>query len=219
MMVTPEKQVYKETNNGVIATCKICGSSNLSFFAHTATCNHCGVLLCYPYPKSDDELYRRGMGRDEEKDSGEIKNQTLKWHLRSGALNHRNFTNMTLFTLTDKDRYRELKILDYGGGGGQFALVVKSLFLISKIYIVDFSDAKLLDQFRPLNHQIKFGDFMTDDTKFDVIFMNDVFEHVSDPLGVLQVLRSKLAHQDSRIFVDTPCQFWIYPITKLISRP
>ena len=179
----------------------------------------CGVLLCYPYPKGDNELYRSGIGRDEKmKDIEQIRNQTLKWHLSSGARNHQNFTNMILFALNDKDRCRNLKILDYGGGGGQFALVVKSLFPLSHVFIVDINDARLLDQFRPLNHQIKFENFTTDETKFDVIFMNDVFEHVSDPLGILKTVRSKLADQNSRIFIDTPCQFWIYPITKLFNK-
>lgn len=178
---------------------------------------NCGVLLCYPYPQSDDELYKRGIGREGNQDIEQIKKQKLEWHLRSGTLNHQNFTNMALFVLSDDDRYRDLKILDYGGGGGQFALVMKSLFPLSEVYIVDISDAKLLDQYAPLNYQIKYDDFTSDTTRFDMIFMNDVLEHLSNPMCVLKTLRSKLAGMGSRVFIDTPCQFWIYPMTKLVS--
>ena len=47
--------------------------------------------------------------------------------------------------------------------------------------------------------------------------MNDVFEHVSDPLEVLKTLHSKLNH-GGKIFIDTPCQFWLYPLTKVFSK-
>jgi 2-polyprenyl-3-methyl-5-hydroxy-6-metoxy-1,4-benzoquinol methylase len=56
-----------------------------------------------------------------------------------------------------------------------------------------------------------------DDTKFDFIFLNDVFEHVSDPGLVLKKLSIKLK-TDGKLFIDTPKQFWIYPFTKLVSK-
>ena len=37
--------------------CKICGSSSLDYFAHTAKCDNCGVLLNHPYPKDIREEY------------------------------------------------------------------------------------------------------------------------------------------------------------------
>jgi len=205
-------------DNAKSQRCKICNSSELAVFAHTATCRNCGVLLCYPYPKSDTEVHRCGAGKDNGGDAKQRNNVRLQWHLKSGALNHHNFTNMSLFALSDADRPREMNILDYGGGGGQFALVMKSLFPLSEVYIVDIRDATLLDQYRPLNRQIEFDNFLSDATRFDVIFMNDVLEHVSDPLGVLNTLRRKLVDADSRIFVDTPCQFWLYPITKRLNK-
>jgi 2-polyprenyl-3-methyl-5-hydroxy-6-metoxy-1,4-benzoquinol methylase len=47
--------------------------------------------------------------------------------------------------------------------------------------------------------------------------MNDVFEHVSFPVEVLTTLRSKLK-EGGRIFIDTPCHFWLYPVTKILSK-
>ena len=197
--------------------CKICGSKNLSFFADTASCLDCGVLLCFPYPEVREEkfLKKRDILTGIEREKAQA--HSLNWHLNSGDRNHHNFTNMALFALNSADRHKELSVLDYGGGGGQFALVLKSLFPKTDITIVDMNNERLLDEFRPLNNQIKFEEFKDDTLKFDVIFMNDVFEHVSDPVGVLRTLRSKL-NSGGRIFIDTPCHFWLYPFTKFFSK-
>ena len=47
--------------------------------------------------------------------------------------------------------------------------------------------------------------------------MNDVFEHLTFPVEVLKLLRKKLK-KGGRIFIDTPCTFWLYPITKIFSK-
>ena len=192
--------------------CKICGGSNLSIFAHTAKCNDCEVLLFYPYPKNDAELVSDGEGKKWEREG------VLQWYSEAAFYNHTNFTNMLRFTM-DKSltRQTQLNILDYGGGGGQFALVCKSHFPQSKVYITDISDEALLDEWKPLNTQIKFTEFDGDQTKFDIIFMNDVFEHVSDPLAVLKQLSGKL-RDNGKIFIDTPKQFFIYPVSKIFSK-
>ena len=64
-----------------------------------------------------------------------------------------------------------------------------------------------------MNIQIPFKQFDNDQRKFDVIFLNDVFEHVF----VLSQLANKLK-PNGRIFIDTPKQFWIYPFAKLFSK-
>jgi trans-aconitate methyltransferase len=69
----------------------------------------------------------------------------------------------------------------------------------------------------PLNTQIKFRDFSDNSQRFDVIFMNDVFEHVSDPVDVLKQLASKLKPRGA-IFIDTPKQFWLYSCSKIFSK-
>lgn len=190
--------------------CKICGSSSLSVFAHTAKCRECGVLLYYPYPKDDVSLM-----------SGEGKRwpreQVLEWYSKASFYNHDNFTNMIRFVMDESCKGKKLDILDYGGGGGQFALVCRSLFPESQVHITDISDESLLEEWGSLNIQISFKDFDGDSRKFDFIFLNDVFEHVSDPLFVLRQLSGKLK-DGGKLFIDTPKQFWIYPLTKLISK-
>jgi 2-polyprenyl-3-methyl-5-hydroxy-6-metoxy-1,4-benzoquinol methylase len=197
--------------------CKICSSKKLTFFAHTASCLDCGVLLCYPYPEVREKKFLKKRNELTGVEREKAQADYLNWHLNSGERNHRNFTNMALFALSNADRHKHLSVLDYGGGGGQFALVLKSLFPKTDIYIVDMDNERLLDEFMPLNKQIKFEDFNANKLKFDVIFMNDVFEHVSDPMGVLAILRSKL-NNGGRIFIDTPCHFWLYPFTKVFSK-
>ncbi|MBW4662627.1 MAG: class I SAM-dependent methyltransferase [Chroococcus sp. CMT-3BRIN-NPC107] len=191
--------------------CKICRASSLTVYAHTATCNECGVLLYYPYPKDDEQLVADGEGKQWTKD------RVIEWYSKSSFYNHSNFTNMLRFAIDESYKSQALDILDYGGGGGQFALVCKSHFLESNVYLTDISDRSLLEQWQPLNKQILFKEFDQAQQKFDFIFMNDVFEHLSDPLKVLKQLAEKLK-PNGKIFVDTPKQFWLYPATKLLSK-
>ena len=106
---------------------------------------------------------------------------------------------------------------DFGGGGGQFAFVCKSHFPLSNIFITDIDDKSLLKEWSNNNIQIKSSEFAINKKKFDFIFLNDVFEHLSDPIEVLEILSGKLKNNGS-IFIDTPRQFWIYQITKLVSK-
>lgn len=197
------------------AACKICQSADLTLFAHTAKCRTCGVLLNFPYLPPREEHHLAKSETAEER--ADIQGRVLDWYLTSGSRNHHNFTHMAEFALTDRDRRSPLALLDFGGGGGQFALVARSLFPLTTTYVVDMVNSALLPHFEPLNRQIRFEAFERDDTRFDVIFMNDVYEHVSDPIETLKLLRSKLK-PNGRIFIDTPCQFWLYPATKMFSK-
>lgn len=190
--------------------CKICEKVKLNIYAHTAKCGECGILLYYPYPKEDTELVtKRGKTWSKE--------QVFSWYSNSSFLNHINFTNMLRYAMDESYKRKKLNILDYGGGGGQFALICRSHFPESTVYLTDISDDSLLDEWKPFNIQIPFIDFDKDRTEFDAIFLNDVFEHVSNPLFVLRQLSGKLK-QNGRILIDTPKQFWLYSITSALSK-
>lgn len=191
--------------------CKICGNSSLVIFAHTAKCGNCGVLLYYPYPNDDSQLLLTGEGKEWPRE------QVLSWYSKSSFFNHANFTNMIRFAMDESYKGKKLDILDYGGGGGQFALVCRSHFPEANVFITDISDNALLQEWSVSNIQIPFKRFAEDSNKFDVIFMNDVFEHVSDPGFVLRQMATKLK-AGGKVFVDTPKQFWIYPLTQLVSK-
>lgn len=192
-------------------TCKICGNGEFDFYAHTARCKQCKVLLYWPYPPDDSELIDRTDGK-----AHWLRKDVLNWYILTGFRNHSNFTAMLRYTLDESFAKRPIDVLDYGGGGGQFALVCLSHFPLARTHLVDISDESLLNEWRSVNHQIPFRSFADNAQTFDAIFMNDVFEHVSDPIGVLKQLATKLK-PGGRIFVDTPMQFWLYPISKLLS--
>ncbi len=192
--------------------CKICGNSSLRIFAHTAKCENCGVLLYYPYPNDNSQLLLTGEAKELSQ------KQALGWYSKSSFFNHKNFTNMIRFVMDESYKGKKLDILDYGGGGGQFALVCRSHFPEANVFITDISDNALLQEWSVSNIQIPFKRFAEDSNKFDVIFMNDVFEHLSDPSFVLRQMVTKLK-AGGKVFIDTPKQFWIYPLTKLVSKP
>ena len=118
--------------------CKICGSPSLIFFAHTAKCGNCG----YPYPEDDNQLLSNGEGKNWPREK-----VIVYWYSKSSFYNHTNFTNMIRFAMNEADKGKKLDILDYGGGGGQFALICKSHFPEATVYITDISDESLLKSF------------------------------------------------------------------------
>ena len=187
-----------------LESCKICGGSKLKQFAHVAECRNCGTLMFYPYPPEDEDHTRKVVER---------KQWWLDWYCESSFRNHVNFTNMLRFTMNGADTFQNYNILDYGGGGGQFALVALSHFPNSQIYITDKEDSALLPQFGCINRQILFDQFEDDPTWFDFIFLNDVFEHVQYPGKVLRTLIRKLK-KGGKIFIDTPKSFWLYPVLR-----
>ncbi len=182
--------------------CKICKSTNLVILDQSAQCLNCKVLLYYPYPKQKKPP----------------KVNFKEWYRISFDKNIKNFLGMILYTTNKSKVNKSLNILDYGGGSGQFALIYNSLFPRSKVHIVDIVNESLFNEFKPLNKQIKYEKFPKDKTKFDIIFLNDVYEHVEDPVNLLTVLRTKLKPAGI-IFIDTPRQFWIYPFFKYLFKP
>lgn len=196
-------------------SCKICTSKNVSFFAHSAKCLDCKVLLNFPYlePREIDYLLKHSSPLK----YNEIQKTSFDWHIQSGARNHHNFTKMASFCEEYISSGGEVEILDYGGGGGQFALVLKSLYPKSNCTLVDMVDDRLMEIYQPMNNQVKFSDFENNKKKFDFIFMNDVFEHLTFPFETLEMLKGKLK-LNGMIFIDTPCTFWLYPVTKIFSK-
>ena len=211
-LTEPIKENFKREEG---TDCKICGYKHLTVYMHTAKCKNCGVLLYYPYPE-DQKLE----ASTDIESIEQFKIYNFNWYRRSAKLNHSNFTNMFLFSIENSgDIYSNpVKILDYGGGGGQFALICKSFLPLSEVYIVDIYDNALLEAYRGFNNQIKWNNFLKDETKFDYIFLNDVFEHVNDPLLILETLSKKLS-KEGKLFIDTPRQFWLYPVLKFIYKP
>ena len=185
--------------------CKICNNKLYQFIDHTARCTSCGVLLFYPYP---DEKKIENVKLSEE--------QNYEWYENSFVRKLEGFKDIISFVFK-KSSQKEYKILDYGGSSGQFALIFKSVFPKADVFITDINDNSLFKEYSIMNKQIKFNNFNNDINKFDVIFLNDVYEHVSDPVNLIEILEKKL-NDDGLIFIDTPRQFWIYPFFKLFNK-
>lgn len=190
--------------------CKICGSRDLRLHAHTAGCRTCGALLYYPYPTSDELPHLDAATR------GQAWNDWNAWYYAAASRNHSNFTRMLRFATERWPGEFSGDVLDYGGGGGQFALVVASHFPNVTTWITDIDETSVLEQWQPYNRIIPFATFPEDATRFDAIFLNDVWEHVSSPREVLQLLVPKL-RPDGVIFIDTPRTFWLYPLLRIAS--
>ena len=201
--------------------CKICDQSNLRIKYHVAICKNCGVHLFYPYPEDDEEILSKNKYTKDNiavsENRSETQSRQRDYLSKSGDLNISNFKRMINFTIPKSKNKEIIKILDYGGGSGQFAKICKIIFPNSEIYITDLYDEKLLDDFKTYNNQIKFDEFKNNNLKFDFIFLNDVFEHLSNPINVLKILNQKLKNKDSKIFIDTPKIFWIYDFFSYIN--
>lgn len=191
-------------------SCKICGSRDLRLHAHTARCRACGVLLYYPYPTPDELPHLDPVNR------GQVWNDWLAWYYAAAARNHNNFTHMLRVATEGWPTESAGEVLDYGGGGGQFAVVVASHFPNVTTWITDIDTTAVLERWRPYNRIIPFAAFPEDATRFDAIFLNDVYEHVASPREVLQLLASKL-RPGGVIFIDTPRTFWLYPLLRMVS--
>ncbi|HEX6372049.1 MAG TPA: class I SAM-dependent methyltransferase [Longimicrobium sp.] len=189
--------------------CKLCGSRDLRRHAHTAGCRACGALLYFPYP-AQDQLPHLDVTR------GKAWTDWNEWYYAAASRNHSNFTQMLRFATEGWPADFRGDVLDYGGGGGQFALVVASHFPNVTTWITDIDQAALLEQWRPYNHVLPFDAFPRDSTRFDAIFLNDVYEHVDSPQEVLRVLAPKLKPR-GLIFIDTPRTFWLYPLLRTAS--
>src|SRR5262245_32328331 len=83
---------------------------------HTARCKACNVIFYYPIP-TEQELYST-----EARWTAET---AAAWYARSAWRNHNKFTRMIRFAADGRDAGRSVRLLGYGCGGGQFALVAK----------------------------------------------------------------------------------------------
>tara|TARA_Y100000816_G_C26071056_1_gene563382 strand:- start:255 stop:1103 length:849 start_codon:yes stop_codon:yes gene_type:complete len=193
-----------KTENYMKDKCKICNSLLNEFVDHTAKCSICGVLLYFPYPNKNQ---LESVFLNEE--------QNYEWYANSFTRKLNGFRDIITFVIEGTEQ-KEYRVLDYGGASGQFALIFKTFFPKSEVFITDINDNSLFEEYKSLNNQIKFNEFENDQTKFDIIFLNDVYEHVEDPLYLISVLEKKL-NKNGKIFIDTPRQFWIYPLFRKIN--
>jgi 2-polyprenyl-3-methyl-5-hydroxy-6-metoxy-1,4-benzoquinol methylase len=95
-------------------------------------------------------------------------------------------------------------MLDFGTGNGRFALVGAELFAQSSIDAVDFDAAPpraLRGHPRIAYHSIEA--FATKQTRYDVILLRHVLEHIHDPVAMLSDMARHLA-DDGVLYIEVP---------------
>ena len=105
----------------------------------------------------------------------------------------------------DRVEPRALRILDVGGGTGEISAgLLNAAPAGSRATVVDFDPASIeaarargLDAFRG-----RFEDFEAE-TRFDIVLMLNLLEHVADPLDILERARAPLS-PDGVLWLQTP---------------
>ncbi|MBY7907104.1 class I SAM-dependent methyltransferase [Vibrio fluvialis] len=90
-------------------------------------------------------------------------------------------------------------VLDFGCGNGNFLRKLKA-FGIGNVYGYDF-DSKAMEVAKNAGCEVLSS--LATDVKFDVIFLNHVIEHLSEPLKELERLKL-LLNEDGIIYASTP---------------
>lgn len=100
------------------------------------------------------------------------------------------------------NRELPLKILDFGCGIGKNSVLLKQMFINSKIYGIDISDKSIA---MAQNMKLKNCKFFTydglninfEDNFFDIIFISNVFHHIEHKyhLEILKQLKHKLSNK------------------------
>jgi 2-polyprenyl-3-methyl-5-hydroxy-6-metoxy-1,4-benzoquinol methylase len=192
--------------------CKLCGAGPLRVAGHVARCTACGALMYYPYPTTADVVESGFYTAAPDGAEGYFR----EWYTEATPRNHLKLTHILQFAVDGPTAGEPLDFLDYGGGGGQFGAVAASLCPRARTWITDLYDDGLLPAWAGFSTQIPFAEFAADARRFDYVFLNDVCEHVSDPVALLRDLAGRLK-PGGRILVNTPKTVWIFAVLRVLA--
>lgn len=187
--------------------CKICaGSSRLKFNGladdrygypgefDVYSCNQCGFAQLYPEVTSDalEQLYTQYYPRKD----------ITAASIKSGVVRHSNWLrgNPSIYLQYAKPA---MSVLDIGCGDGASLLTIQSCG--AKAVGTEF-DHNVIGPAQQLGLNIHIGDITTlpyPDHSFDLITMNQLLEHVADPIAFIQLAKKKLK-PNGRLVITTP---------------
>lgn len=152
-------------------------------------CGDCGLVFLNPTIQQDDLKYLYDWYDSEGKAE-----PTEKLYSIDALERHASIANFQVFI----DKYApkmqfNSKLIDLGGGHGEFAVMVKESYPEWDVTMMDFkaSDVKeFLDQREVLCHGGDFINFSLGDEEYDVITMWEVLEHLS--IDILKEIWSKV---------------------------
>lgn len=119
-----------------------------------------------------------------------IKNSLKKILFSAGIKSSLLYSAALKALLSVKNVQKEMKVLDYGCGAGQF---------VKELTDIGFTNARGYDLFLPENISVKGELYLSSDVRlfktndWDIITLNHVFEHVYDPVKTLQEINQLLS--------------------------
>jgi len=121
-------------------------------------------------------------------------------------------------TMAIKNVNENSKVLDIGGGQGLISIELKKKgCYVTGIDQCELQEADYYDEFYQKDIDSISMDF--DFSKFDVILMLDIIEHLSNPEEFLDMLRAKSGLNQPRMIVTTPnIAFWIIRLQLLFGQ-
>lgn len=161
-----------------------------------ATCNQCGTGRALPLPNEEslNRLYTEGLYWEAQSDSiyydSHVKSQSrFRWQR---AISHLAPPTKTL------------KVLDYGAGRGYLADILSEMKGTYLYYFVEPDPASSRTIKKKSSSRVDIVEFQQDSTeRFDLIFLNQVLEHVNDPIALIAALSDKLT-SNGVLYVETP---------------
>ena len=184
--------------------CPACGSDKWDFtftkygFKHNK-CSKCKTLFCSPRP-TDELLVEYYANFEAPKYWSEL---LLKTDISRKLLQYRPRVEKIVTLLRKKFTEREITAVDLGAGTGAFALALKDSGFFKKVIAVDFSDICVqacikqgLEAYRGTVDDII-------ENSIGLLTMNDLIEHLSEPLLFLKKCYSVMAPK-GMIVIATP---------------
>lgn len=165
--------------------CHCCGAEYMTLQTDVYMCSECNHI--YRDYKGDSIDYHTNCYRDEEgfRGSDEIVDGkiTETFHNNRAAMCHNRVVYSNQFLGTQE------RILDIGAGAGTFAKTLKASFPLSEIKCAEL-DNRLVEECRNLGFESTQADILnlSDEDKFDSIFMWHVLEHIQDLQGSVKKL-------------------------------
>ncbi len=183
--------------------CPVCNSSRLSYsFSHQShrvmRCGDCALMFLNPQP-SDQELsdiYTAEYFLGHNSEEGRRKASDLK----------RATARQYLAELTRYNGAPSGRLVEVGCGEGDFLCEAEAVGY--EVLGVEYSAAACTTANSRLTHgrveQGELADAKLPDSHFDVCVLNDVIEHVRDPLAFLREVR-RILRPGGALFIATPC--------------
>ena len=178
--------------NFIDILCPACGSGGKDEFIkygfHHKRCQECLTLFCSPRP-TDAELFQYYNNYDAPKYWTEL---LLSTDVQRKALQYKPRVKKIVHFLRDKIQANTGIAADIGAGSGAFALALKETWFFKKVLAFDFAEdcvracvKRGIEAYRGSLEDMPEG-------SVNLLTMNDLIEHLSDPLSFLRKCYSTL---------------------------